>query len=848
MLEKEEKKNHKHWGVILIAGIVLSFLGAFLMGITAIHSIRSNVRSTTIQVIREITNSKSQMLTAILEESERDLRSLAASLDAAGDESALFVLLGHFEENHALDGLTIVDDKGDAVYGSGDAFLLKGVPDGFVRKTLENGFAMSDTLIGLDGDRRVLFGTLLSGGRILYASLPTDSMQTACGETTYLGEGYSYILGKDGKVVIPPVRFSYEQVYENIRSLLDNADNDADKIENFINALDAGETGSVVFHIDGQEQLFCFEPVQEERNWQLVTVVPLNLIEKEGTQIIKTSMAMAAVIIGVVLAAFTAGSFFYWSMRRKQQENDRFLLNIYQAISENTDTVIFILSEKGPIPDYVFENSGRLLGIPAEEFLKSGEQEKPPSTFRSSLQSLLKEPWPSEGCRREIHSYNDRLHRDMWLKVLVCPFRLGNEVKCIYAMTDVTQEHKDKEKIEASVIVAEQANAAKSSFFSNMSHDMRTPMNGIVGMTAIAKRSLDDRDRVLDCLNKIDLSSKHLLSLINDVLDMSKIESGKLALVCEPFDLGELLQGLEAILRPQCESKQQSLTFSVNICHSKLTGDTLRLNQVFMNLLSNAVKFTPEGGTISFTAIEQECRGESATFQFTVTDTGIGIAPEAQKTIFTPFERSSNTAVHQIEGTGLGLAITKNLITAMGGQLRLRSSLGCGSDFMVDLELPLQEGEALEPSVPEEAVLDETSFAGRRFLLAEDNAINQEIAVELLGAYGAEVETSDNGKQAIQKFAESAPGYYDAVLMDIQMPVMNGYEAAREIRACGHPQAEHIPIIAMTANVFAEDVIAAKNAGMDAHISKPIDMRLLYQALSADMAADLRQEISIEKK
>ena len=831
MLGEEERKKHRHRSAILFAGIAVSFFGTLLIGLAAIQSIRSNVRSTTVQIIREITNIKSQMLTSILEESEQDLRNLAISLDEVTDESKLCVVLEHFENNHILCGLTILDENGHAVYGTDNAYILKGIPDNFARKVVRDGFAMSEPLIGLDGNKRVLLGNALSRNRILYASLPTESMQKACGETTYLGEGYSYILGRDGRVVIPPVRYSYEQVYVNIRHLLDNADNSPDRIADFIAALDAGETGSVVFHIDNREQLFCFEPVFEGQDWQFVTVVPLDLVEEDGAQIIRTSMGMAAVIIGVVLAALLAGSYFYWSMRRREQENDRFLLNIYQAISRNTDTVIIILNDKGPVPDYVFENSGRLLGIPAEEFFESGNQKEQPDSFRGRLQSLLREPWPGEGCRREFHSFNDRLHRDMWLKVLICPFRLGNEAKCIYAITDVTQEHKDKERIAAAVVVAEQANAAKSSFFSNMSHDMRTPMNGIVGMTAIAKRSLDDRERVLDCLNKIDFSSRHLLNLINDVLDMSKIESGKLALMNEPFDLVELLQGLESILRPQCESKGQTLTFSVDIRHPKLVGDTLRLNQIFMNLLSNAVKFTPEGGAISFQASEREQRAGSAAFCFSVTDNGIGMDPEAQKTIFTPFERVSSTKVHQIEGTGLGLAITKNLVTAMGGQLNLKSSLGCGSTFTVDMELLLQDGGAPGPSVPEDAEMDETSFAGRRFLLAEDNALNQEIAVELLGAYGACVDTADDGNQALNQFMASAPGYYDAILMDIQMPVMNGYEAARAIRACGHPQAESIPVIAMTANVFAEDVLAAKAAGMDAHIAKPIDAGLLCQMI-----------------
>lgn len=837
-MRKGIQKRSKYWSAGIIAGIAALFAGAFLIGIVAIQSIRSNVRSTTIQVIREITNSKTQMLTTILEESELDLRSLASSLNAAKDESAALSLLKEFEESHPLKGLTIIDENGQAAYGAGDAYLLKGIPERLIQETAADGFAMSDTLIGVNGDRRVLFGVRLAGNQILCASLSTDSMQKAFGDTTYLGEGYSYVLGQGGKIVVSPVRYNYEQVYENIRNLLANTDNPPEKIEDFIEALDAGETGSVVFHVDNQDQLFCFEPVHEERDWQLVTVVSLSAVEKDGAQIIQTAMVMATVIIGLVVAALAAVSFFYGAMQRRQQENDRFLLNIYQAISRNTDTVIFILNNKSAVPDYVFENSGRLLGIPAEEFLKDEESVEQPGAFKDRLQALLQNPWPSEGLRQELYAYNDRLQRDMWLKVLICPFQLGSEPKCLYAITDVTQEHHDQEKISAAVVVAEQANAAKSTFFSSMSHDMRTPMNGIVGMTAIAKRNLDDRDRVLDCLDKIDLSSKHLLSLINDVLDMSKIESGKLALSSEPFDLEELLQGLETILQPQCESKGQRLSFTVNIRHTKLSGDTLRLNQIFMNLLSNAMKFTPEKGAVSFTAEEREQRADSVTFRFTVMDNGIGIAPEEQKNIFTPFERVSNAKVRQIEGSGLGLAITKNLITAMGGQIALRSELGRGSTFTVDLDLPLQETEIQPPSAPKEESLNETAFANWSFLLAEDNAINQEIAVELLSAYGAKIDTAENGKQALERFAASPPDYYNAILMDIQMPVMDGYEATREIRACGHPQAGNILIIAMTANVFAEDVLAAKNAGMDAHIAKPLDLTHLYQVLKEKVRPD----------
>lgn len=833
-LKEGRQKVHKYWSVVFIILILILLLSAFCIGVISIQSIRSNVRNTTIQVIQEITNSKSQMLTSMLEESEREIRSLAAALDVAKDKQSINFLLEKFEREHRLDGLTILDDQGYVIYGSSDAYIMKGVPSEFTIKVASDGFAVSDTLIGVEGDHKILFGTMISGNQFLYASLSTNLMQKACGETTYLGEGYSYVLGQGGDIVIPPVRYSYEQVYKDIRSLLIYNGNPSKEVDRFIEALDSGLTGSVVFNIDGKKQLLCFQPVYADREWYFVTVVVLNAVEKNGAQILKRAMYMVAIIIGVIVVALAVGLFFYLSMHHKQQESDRFLLNIYQAISKNTDTVIFILDSKGSRPDYVFENSKRLLGISAEEFLDNQEEEK--SAFKRELQNLLQEQWPKEVCKKEIHTYNDRLHQDMWLKILICPFHLSSDMKCIYAITDVTQEHNDREKIAAAVVVAEQANAAKSSFFSNMSHDMRTPMNGIVGMTAIAKRNLDDKDRVLDCLNKIDFSSKHLLGLINDVLDMSKIESGKLALNNEPFDLIEMLQGLEVILRPQCESKQQTLTFSFHISHSKLLGDSLRLSQIFMNLLSNAEKFTPEGGTISLTAQEQEQNTAGfATYRFTVADNGIGITTDVQKVIFTPFERAGDMKVRQIEGTGLGLAITKNLVSAMSGQITLESTPGQGTSFFVDLKLPLQETKTIEHPVLKDVNLNETSFARRRFLIAEDNAINQEIVEELLTGYGAIVDTADNGKQALEKFMVSAVDYYDAILMDIQMPIMDGYEATRKIRACNHPQAKTVCIVAMTANVFAEDVLAAKNAGMDAHISKPIDLKHLYQVLEVRM-------------
>nr|WP_168866677.1 ATP-binding protein [Faecalicatena faecalis] len=423
----------------------------------------------------------------------------------------------------------------------------------------------------------------------------------------------------------------------------------------------------------------------------------------------------------------------------------------------------------------------------------------------------------------------------MRLKVISCPFYLGDSRKYIFSVTDVTEEYKSRENIIAAVTAAEQANAAKSQFLANMSHDIRTPMNGIVGMTSIAMMNLDDRDRVEDCLKKIDLSSKMLLGLINDVLDMSKIESGKLVLSREPFDLKDFLDNIETVFQNQFHAKNQEFSMQVQIEHRELSGDKTRLNQIFVNLLSNAVKFTPENGKITLLVQELGQRHTGfAAYRFQVTDTGIGMEPEFLKRIFDPFERADGGIVNRTEGTGLGMAITKNLVTAMGGQISVESKPGQGTTFCVEMELASQDTSRLESSSIKE---DQQyyDYSAKRFLLAEDNELNREIAVELLGSRGAIVEWTENGKEAVDRFVSRQEGYYDAILMDIQMPVMNGYEAAQAIRASDHPQAASIPIIAMTANAYVEDVKAAKDAGMNGHVAKPIDIDQISRALSEAM-------------
>ena len=381
---------------------------------------------------------------------------------------------------------------------------------------------------------------------------------------------------------------------------------------------------------------------------------------------------------------------------------------------------------------------------------------------------------------------------------------------------------------------AENANKAKTDFLSNMSHDIRTPMNAIIGITSLIRHDAGNKAKVIEYADKIDISSQHLLGIINDVLDMSKIEAGKTVFKYSDFSILDLMQELDTIFHTQIYEKQQTLTIiKENIQHEWVNGDQVHLMQIFSNLLSNAVKYTQEGGEIQF--FVEECETKSsvyAKYRFLVSDNGMGMSADFKDTIFDAFTRAESSLTNKIQGTGLGMAITKNLVEAMGGTIDVDSELGQGSCFEVLMDLKIAEDRTVALAAQEETdEQDGNILQGMRFLCAEDNELNAEILMELLKIEGAKCTICENGKEILKAFEQSAPGDYDMILMDVQMPVMNGYEATKAIRRSSHELAKTIPIIAMTANAFSEDIQHSLAAGMTAHVSKPVEMKVLEKTI-----------------
>lgn len=783
----------------------------------------------------------------------------------------------------------------------------------------------------------------------------------------YDAQGFSYIVNDQGDILLRPSHPNSNKTVQNIFDIVAQEEGDSEAAAAFYDALRQDHKGWATLRYNGEPTLFCFVPTGEAPSWNLVTIIPVRVVEAQGQAIVqRTLWLLALVFFGIAL---TVGLFAYSAYRSSRIIREREYRDfLFELLSGSTDNVFLIYDPHRQRADYVFENTERLFGVRRDTVLKDARaltalfaaDETARDALERALSGTLNEsvlgiecPYRAPGSPQEKIAKIDIYATD--------DPRFGK--KCIMCLQDQTDEIELRRLLKDSLAAAEKANRAKNDFLNNMSHDIRTPMNAIVGMTVIAASHLHNPDKVRDCLSKIAAASDHLRSLINDVLDMSRIESGKMALNEEAFNLSEMMHALVGIV--QNEITGNGLSFFVhnsNIHHEDLIGDTLRINQICLNLLGNAMKFTQPGGRITLAVEEIDSEIENTTMlKFTCSDTGIGMSAEFMQRLFQPFEREQSETVKRTQGTGLGLAITKNIVTLMRGDIEVDSIPGKGSTFTVNL--PLKTRQVEEVQVPDaltklsilvadddpvvcettQAILNDLrmrcdavcsgqealekirlaqrrqsqyavaiidwkmpemdgletvrrirklagydlpiiilsaydwteieeeakavgvssfiakplfksnlllalknidshapehpavsaapNYAGLRMLLVEDNELNMEIASEIIGSTGIAIEQAWNGAQAL-KMLEAAPeGHYDIVFSDVQMPVMDGYEATRRIRALNRDDVKDLPIIAMTANAFAEDRQKAQEAGMSDYISKPVDIDELFALL-----------------
>lgn len=785
----------------------------------------------------------------------------------------------------------------------------------------------------------------------------------------YNESGFSYITNQDGNVLIRPYHKNSNQTFLNIFDVIGEENNEED-IQAFRESMVKGHSGVIQFSINGAENIFTFSPIKVKDGWYIISVIPSNVIMEYTDHILQSSR----IFIFAVFIVFFIGLIFLLFERQsrkrieKKEQDIQYREQLFSILSENIDDVFLMLNSGSYAVEYVTPNVNRVLGISqdvvAADLESLGKAAYTEKKTISYLDLALMEPGQS------ITMESERIHKKTgekrWFYETV--YRVGDDQsdKFIVVLLDRTKDRQSKFALETALNAANAANKAKSTFLNNISHDIRTPMNAIVGLTLLLNHDAGDPERVKEYTRKITASSQYLLGLINDVLDMSKIESGKTTLNVTEINLAELIDELGIMIRPQAKAKQQEFElFLADVTMEHLVGDRMRINQVLINILSNAVKYTPVGGRIQMTVTQLPQKTKDfVRLRFEVQDNGIGMSEEFLHVIFEPFAREINSVTNQIQGTGLGMPITKNLVELMGGTIDVKSRQGEGSIFTVDLELRIQEqnvdekfwenhgitrvlvvdddesicinvirvmedtgvsvryalsgdnaiwqiGEAHQEGVLFDLVLldwkmpgmdgiqtarkiramlpehipillltayewDEieeealaagidgflakpfflTSFkqaivtvqakeqklpgtedsdhilAGITILAAEDNELNAEILRELLNMNNVACDIVSNGQELVEAFEKSEPGQYDLILTDIQMPVMNGYDAARAIRAGSHTHGKVIPIVAMTANAFAEDVKEAMDAGMDAHVAKPIDMKNLEAVIT----------------
>ena len=652
--------------------------------------------------------------------------------------------------------------------------------------------------------------------------------------SAFEGHGSTFAVLPDGRVVLDSSSADMRGVHNILAMLKNSAGFTAEQITALQKAFAAGKSGSLEFSIHGVSYYMVYGSASFQ-NWTILGIAPKSVVNANMNRLQYTTMAVMSGTTGMLAVA--ALLLVVQNNRQKLRKKDQQLLareELFSNLSRNVDAVFLMIDTETRKVEYVSPNVQRILGLSPEAVQEDLYVLYPAGddSGASRLENLMQmEQGVQQEWEREF--VNQETGEPRYIHVTGFINDVQGARKCIVDLSDRTGEHQTTLAVEAALEVAEKASKAKTDFLSNMSHDIRTPMNAIIGITTLMKNELHQPEKLAEHLGKLETSGRLLLGIINDILDMSRIESGKTTLNIEKTNLPQQVSQLDSIIRQQASQRRQTFTVENHVQHENVLADPNRLNQVLMNILSNAVKYTPQGGHIRLDVEELSHTEHYAKYRFVVQDDGIGMSAVYQKTLFDPFTREEKSGTNRVQGTGLGMAITKSIVDLMGGTIHVESAPGKGSRFEVVLELPIDaEADKVQTAsaLPEE---DEavSPLSGMSFLCAEDNAINAEILEMLLETKGASCTICSNGQEIVDAFASVKPGEYDMILMDVQMPVMDGLEATRRIRNGENPLGRTIPILAMTANAFLEDMQKSKEAGMDEHLSKPVDIAALEQTV-----------------
>ena len=969
---KKKQFMKKRLGVF--AAAIVLIIGVSMVGIQYTRFVSKTVYQESTSHLTEIFHQSNKALNELVNKNLTYLHMWSAYLQKASTEKEICDYINKVQEETGFSGFYFLSFDGNykTITGETGYLGLQGNLDDKI--TQRNDIIMNAALPGKS--QMLVFACPEVNG--IYQGFEYDAIAVAYDNSdivkvldisAFQGNAGGYLVHSDGRVVIDHAPESWKTAYNFIAVLRDHSGLSEDEIMAFSEELKQGHTGAMLVNLEGRNYYLIYEKVNIQ-DWELLGIVPADIVNASMNELQFSTL----IIVGALL--FSIAAFIIVMILRKNRlniksKNTQILYRdeMFKKLSMNVDDVFLMVDAKTARVDYVSPNVEKLLGITVKQIKENiyvlGKLH--PQDTEGQRSKHLKGLLVNEQREWDFEYVHKKTGEQRWFHIIAMGSEIEKKQKCIIVMSDRTADRKMNQALSDAVSAAETANRAKSTFLSNMSHDIRTPMNAIIGFTTLAVSNIENQEKVRDYLGKILASSNHLLSLINDILDMSRIESGKIHLEETKVNLSDLLHDLKTIISGQIHAKQLELYMdAMDVTDEDIYCDKTRLNQVLLNLLSNAIKFTPAGGTVSvrlrqFPSTQKDC----AQYEIRVKDNGIGMSQEFAQKIFDPFERERTSTVSKIQGTGLGMAISKNIVNMMGGTIEIKTQKNKGTEFIIRLMFRIQsekhrvekitELEGLKALVVDddfntcdsvtkmlvkvgmrsewtlsgkEAVLrakqsielgdafhayiidwrlpdmngievtrqirslgDDTpiiiltaydwseieveakaagvtafcakpmfmsdlretlmtalgqkkeqnnddvlpeadfNFKNKHILLVEDNELNSEIATEILTEYGFIVDTAENGAEALEKVSTSKPGTYDLVLMDVQMPVMNGYEATKCIRKLKDPALANISILAMTANAFDEDRKKALESGMDGFLSKPIVIKELVQAL-----------------